>query len=470
MDCIVCKDFARFGRDALDAVDLIDVVFPSLDVRFISVLDDYDSENPACVQERVNNILKHFMNDFYAREVSAKLVQAHKMSREKGEFWGARPPYGYKRSEESSKKLVPEENEREIVQKIFYWYVFEDMSGYEIARKLNDMAVPSPAENHELRQYGKLKREKRIYWGSEHIRNLLQNPVYIGAAVYGKKRQMLCQNIPLSIVPREQWDIRENVWEPLVEKAVFEEAQKIAKKRWKDMMQKWTANVDVNGTKSANGPFLGRIFCGECGRRLQRHGYKEGKNWNAYYMCVTARNVSDVKCINKLNEKYVMEAVRAALQYQIKLASEFIKFRNMDFYKKLEREADSNIKIAKDRYEKYGGILEQLFEHYAVGILDRHEYQGMKAKYLKRQSEAYEFMVDRQNHYQNMLNCLRVKMDWAEQLTKCQGIIELNREIVEALIEKIVINSSREITVYFWFGDIFEEEINDMERRKSYAV
>ena len=102
VDCIIVKDFARFGRDALDAVDLIDVIFPTLNIRFVSVMDEYDSANPACVEDRTTNILKHFMNDYYAREVSEKLVQAHRLSRERGEFWGSRPPYGYQRAEENS--------------------------------------------------------------------------------------------------------------------------------------------------------------------------------------------------------------------------------------------------------------------------------------------------------------------------------------------------------------------------------
>lgn len=209
VDCIIVKDFARFGRDALEAVDLIDVIFPSLDVRFISILDDYDSENPACVQDRVSNILKHFMNDYYAREVSAKLVQAHKQSRERGEFWGRKPPYGYKWSQESKKILIPDEDEKKIVQQIFDWYVFEEMSSYDIVKELNASGVWTPQESHELREYGKRKKEEKQLWYADSVRKMLQNPVYIGAAVCGKTRRMLSENIPLYLVPRQEWEIQE---------------------------------------------------------------------------------------------------------------------------------------------------------------------------------------------------------------------------------------------------------------------
>ena len=267
VDCIIVKDFARFGRDALDAVDLIDVIFPTLNIRFISVMDEYDSANPACVENRTTNILKHFMNDYYAREVSEKLVQAHRLSRERGEFWGSRPPYGYQRAEENSKKLVPEPEEAEIIRQIFYWYVFEEMSSYDIARELNGKKVLGPEDSYQKRKQGK-EPEKRRLWRSDGIRKILQNPVYIGAAVYGKTKQMLAQNIPLQMIPKEQWEVCENAWEAVVERAIYEKAQEIAKERWKDTLDNWAANPKEK--QGADGPFKGRIFCGHCGRRLGR--------------------------------------------------------------------------------------------------------------------------------------------------------------------------------------------------------
>lgn len=466
IDCIVVKDFSRFGRDAIDAVDLIDTIFPKLGVRFVSVLDDYDSDNPACANDRVNNILKHFMNDYYAREISVKLVQAHKISRDKGEFWGGRPPYGYKRSEESSKHLVPVESEKEIIQQIFYWYVFEDMAGNDIAKELNSMGTLTPQESYELREYGKIKRSKKILWAHDRIHNILQNPVYIGASVGGKKKQMLSENIPMHLIPRDSWEIKEDVWEPLIERAIFDKAQEIRKERWKDELERWAANLDAE--PAANGFLLGRIYCGNCGRKIQR---SRGKTKGSYYYFCPSGSISNGICkLGYVNEKYVVDALETALRYQISLAVNYYKQYGMDFYLKLKNETTQKICKAKERYEKYSGKLETLFEHYATGILNKEEYLDIKESYLKEQDTAYKEFVNMQKHCNNLLDWQRAKLDWAEGLIKYQGIKEINREIVERFIEKVTVKSPTEIEVCFWFGDMFQESEMHMEGGLSYAI
>lgn len=162
-----------------------------------------------------------------------------------------------------------------------------------------------------------------------------------------------------------------------------------------------------------------------------------------------------------------MEAVKLAMHYQIRLAADYKKHYGMIYYRKLESEAEQSIKNAKTKYEKYGRKLEQLFEHYASGLLDKEEYQGIKKAYLKEQQEVHETLEKVQNHWQKILEHQHVKMKWAEELIKCQKIKEITRETVDRFIEKIVVNSESEIMVCFWFGDIFEEEmaeLSDLER------
>ena len=468
IDCIVVKDFSRFGRDALDAVDLIDIIFPSLDVRFISILDEYDSENPACVENRVSNNLKHFMNDYYAREISVKLVQAHKQSREKGEFWGARPPYGYKRSPESSKIIIPYEEEKKIVQKIFFWYVFEDMSSYDIAKELNAQGVWSPQESYELREYGKRKRKDKILWRMDAIRTILQNPVYIGAAVYGKTKQMLAENVPLHLIPRSQWEIKENVWEPLIEKSIFDKVIEIGKERWRETLQIWAIND--NHAHSANGPLRGKIYCEHCMKRMQRK-FKVSESRPVYsYFCATTRYSDNICTLKYVNERYIFEAIESALRQQIRLAVKFQKKYGDSFYKSLKAECELNINKAKEKYESYQVKIQRLFEHYATGIIEKEEYIEIKKDYIEEQGRARKTLEEVQRRSEELLDTQKAKIDWGEELIKYQNFTTITNEIADRFIDRVIVKSYREITVIFWFGDIFEQELLEEEGGLNYAV
>lgn len=468
IDCIVVKDFARFGRDALDAVDLIDVIFPSLDVRFISILDEYDSENPACVQDRVSNILKHFVNDYYAREISSKLVQAHKQSRERGEFWGARPPYGYKRSPESTKILIPDKEEKKIVQEIFFWYVFEDMSSYDIIKKLNAQNVWSPQESYELREYGKRKKKEKLLWSINTIRSILQNPVYIGAAVYGKTKQMLAENIPLYLLPRQQWEIKENVWEPLIEKSIFDKAMVIGKERWREYQEIWAVNN--NHEHAANGPLRGKIFCGNCKKRMERKICFPDKYQYYSYRCRSAKFADNVCSLKYVNERYILEALEAALRQQIQLAATYQKKYGEKFYKNLKAECELNINKAKEKYESFQVKFQRLFEHYATGIIDKEEYIEIKKDYTEEQEKAHETLEEVQKRSEDLLDAQKAKIDWGEELIKYQNFTTITNEIADRFIDRIIVKSYCEIIVIFWFGDIFEHELLEKEGGLSYAI
>ena len=95
-------------------------------------------------------------------------------SAELGNYTGTRIPYGYRPIQSPSGKgkhleIVPKE--REQVQKIFHWYVYEDLGYGLIAKKLNGLRVPLSAY---------YKRKDAGKWTVHHIEDMIQNSLYRG--------------------------------------------------------------------------------------------------------------------------------------------------------------------------------------------------------------------------------------------------------------------------------------------------
>lgn len=456
INCIVVKDFSRFGRDAIESVELIDEVFPKLGIRFISILDEYDSENPVCQKDRVFQILKHFMNDYYARIVSKQLIQAHKTSREKGEFWGNRPPYGYRRSEESSKKLVPYAPEAAVVRKIFQLYVIEGKSTYEITRILNQLCIPSPAESYERKPLNMDQKRRRI-WIQSAVTGVLKNPACIGALAYGKTKQALHKNIPLRLIPQEKWEIVFHVMEPIIEESFYDMAQTLLKERWGQQKEKWKRNP--RRIKSANGPLVGKIYCAKCGKRMYRANVGEEKKETLIYRCPNSR-YEYAGCTNSyLKEDEILETVKEAFLYQIQLAEKGNKDYGEDFYRQLKGELEEKLKRLSEKCHLYEGKKKTAFENYALGVLDKDSYQEVKAIYENEEQDSRRELADFQKYQEDVLDNLRLRIEWSHQLFQHTKLKEITSEIVENFIEGIYIYSKTEVEIKFWFTDIFEKEL-----------
>lgn len=94
-DIILCKSQSRFTRELELVEKYINGLFPTWDIRFISLVDNADTSNKGNKKARQINGL---VNEWYLEDMSEN-IRAVLTSRRKGGFHiGAFAPYGYKRT------------------------------------------------------------------------------------------------------------------------------------------------------------------------------------------------------------------------------------------------------------------------------------------------------------------------------------------------------------------------------------
>jgi DNA invertase Pin-like site-specific DNA recombinase len=97
IDCIICKDLSRIGRNMLDVDDLLMNRLTRLGVRFIAINNGYDSFlNPL---PNLELGLISLANQYYSRDLALKSAAAKNIKSKKGEYLGF-APFGYKKSVE----------------------------------------------------------------------------------------------------------------------------------------------------------------------------------------------------------------------------------------------------------------------------------------------------------------------------------------------------------------------------------
>ena len=72
IDCIIVKDFSRFGRNSIEVGYFMERVFPIYGIRFISLNDEYDSAKYHEDTGGINVAFKYLISEFYSRDLSVK--------------------------------------------------------------------------------------------------------------------------------------------------------------------------------------------------------------------------------------------------------------------------------------------------------------------------------------------------------------------------------------------------------------
>ena len=272
INCIIVKDLSRFARSHIEADMYFENIFPALNIRFISVIENIDSfENP----DSMDNLIvpfKNLLNDAYAKDISKKVKSALLTKRLNGEFIGTTATYGYLKDLKDKHKLIIDKDASKIVIKIFN-DIIQGKTASEIADELNNNKVLTPA-SYKIKN-NNIEVDKK--WNVKMINVILQNRVYTGDLIQGKKKVENYRTHKLITTNKDEWIITENHHEPIISKEKFDEVQEILNK-----------NKSARNNKEKD-LFYSFLKCADCGSSFT---LRKVKNYEYYHCTSYVRNSS----------------------------------------------------------------------------------------------------------------------------------------------------------------------------------
>lgn len=445
VNCIVVKDLSRLGRNYIETGNLIENVFPFLNVRFIAVTDNFDTNEGGGVENMVASF-KNLVNDVYAKDISRKIITAFRTKQKNGEYIGLVAPYGYLKSAENKNKFVIDEKTAPAVKKIFELYA----SGYgldRIARIMNESDYDCPRKYRYSIGITKSDRYKNSKWGRTTINTILTNRAYIGDMVQGKVKQELCNNIVMHYTNKDDWIVVEGTHEAIIERNLFFEVQDILEKKKTEQAVR-RKNSKSREYKEEN-LLKGRIKCGCCGKSMNLAQNVRGNSISRSYYCSGYKELREAVCTNKnrINKSSVESKVLESIKKCI--------FNNIDESSLSLEIADKNTQDIKKRMVQIERAIRQtnskiadLYKDVSDGLIDENDYLLMKTKFLndKKQFEREEKLLsDNMKKTSDSAGKLRA----ADYLKKCKKAKKLDRKMVESFIELVTINDDKSIEITF---------------------
>ena len=452
-DCIIVKDLSRFGRNYLDAGEYIEKIFPFLGVRFIAVNDNYDSLGEKKSSDDLIIPFKNLINEAYCRDISMKIRSQLEIKRKNGQFLGSFAAFGYLKDEQDKNKLVVDQYAADIVRDIFKWKL-EGISPQDIADALNKLGVLSPMEYKRslgMKYTTSFKTSAKAAWSAGTVIRILKNPIYTGVLIQGKETTPSYKVHKRIAKDKSEWTVIEDSHEAIISGIDFDSVQKVLK-----------CDTRRSPDDKAVGLFSGMLFCGDCGASMVRKTVPAGEKKYVYYVCSAHKqdkSCSPHRMRDTALEEIVLDSLRQHIREVVNM-SELLDITDTAPLRtaqaqKVQRQLDKK----REEYEKLQKLLMSLYENLADGVIDREEYARLKASFTARADEA-EKQMDALRESLNDIQSHGTENVWMNEFIKRQELASLDRAVVVALIDKILIHSNDVVEIIYRWQDEFAWQLD----------
>lgn len=451
VNCVVVKDQSRFGRDYIDVGKYKEKVFPKLGVRFITINEGYDSLS-ATSSDDLAFTINSFVYDFYIRDISTKIRTNLTAKKQNGEYAGAFVAYGYVKDSNDKSKLVVDQFAADVVRDIFRWKI-EGLSPQNIAVRLNELGIPSPAEYKKLSGSNyktSFQTSSKAVWSHVSVRRILKNEIYLGVMIQGKRTTPNYKTKTVVTKAESEWLRVEGTHEAIISARDFELVQELLR----DDTHCRAGDVTVP-------VYAGRIYCGDCGATAVRKTVSYAGKRYVYYVCNANKHDKTVCSRHSIREDILGQVIYQTVRHQIDLLLDVDKalrqFENLSWEKHKLKQLDASIEIQEEVVRKNNTLRLGIYEDLRAGLLDRSEYESLKKELAERIAEATAAIEKLNKEKREILDGVSKQQSWIEQFRQYENVTELTRPMVIHLIERINIFEDSNIEIVFRHRNQIEE-------------
>ena len=440
INCVIVKDLSRLGRDHVMTGYYIETFFPENNIRFISILESFDSFKNQASNDSSTFIIA--CNDYYSKQNSIKIRNVLNEKRKSGKFVGSLPSFGYMRDPKDKGHLIPNPETAPIVKKIFKWRA-DGIGPTEIANRLNKAHIVTPSGYKKTNYSSRLI--DRDNWNISTVKKILINRIYTGDLVQHTQTKVSYKSKKKIKLDEKLWIVVENTHEPLVDKDTFDYVNNLRKRN--------TRNYEIK-TGREKRLLEGKLFCKECGNRLTVLYRKKQDYWsvncNRYSRDpVRGRCYSHFYPYNYLEEQ-VLEQINKSVS---KLMKELdLKQLNDEVVKNVYKETnniDNVIKNLEIEKEKITKRITTLYNDRCDGVISAETYKEL-AKESETKLKEINDLIDNENIKKYKIkNKVNVLPDYTKKIKKLLNLNKPKKELIDTLIDKIIIDKDRNITIYF---------------------
>lgn len=477
INCIIVKDFSRFGRDHIEVGNYLEKIFPFLGVRFISVNDGFDSFDRECADKKLAVILKNLVNEYVAKDTSIKVASSYVTKQENGEFDGGLAPYGYAFADQRKTRFIIDDRPAGIVRDIFTWTMQGD-SAATIVKRLTERKINPPRAYQDTGSFYRQGKERR-YFSEITVNSILKNKAYAGHMALHKSKESKADGISRFKLDESEWKITRNTHEAIVSEEDFLLVQEIMRAR-KERHERENA-MDEEVFRPEN-LLKGKVFCGDCLTAASRMGTtykrKNGKIRIYRYRCRTYREKGPQECTSKsISEKeleeIVYQAVMAFIRHVEHLEETISRFHG-EFFQRMQSNMEKEKRMAEAGIRQNKNEKIRLYREYISSKASGSDRKEWYLKEKQKKEDEIQYYEKRKAQLEEKTALFeRLEKEQKEWITKILtyrsnmpdgGEGGLTAQMASLFVDKIYLYDGKRVEIVLNCQDEYENLIACMEQ------